>query len=197
MLDGKTGGTRWVPDIRSDEIETFTEENAGTTATYKAINFPPIINKVLDKLAFYRTHAVAVWYNKLAGKTVKDKFDEVDTELTTLSNKTNFHPVAFNIAVSSAPTEITYLRSNLTIPANSFFSVTAIAYFNNSQPSFIGISHNEDRYNEIVSSRVGYHMASTTFSGYTEESKTLYFWGQWSAATDNSAQVRGFYVTQP
>ena len=90
MPDGKTGGSRWVPDIRPDEIGTFQEKYGDTTATYKAVNVHPIINRVLDKLAFFRTHAAAVWYNKLAGQTVADKFGEVDTALSALNAKTEY-----------------------------------------------------------------------------------------------------------
>lgn len=86
MQDGKTGGSRWVPDIREDEITEFQEQNGDETATYKAVNVHPIISRVLDKLAFFRTHVSAVWYNKLANKTVKDKLDEIDTSISSLNS---------------------------------------------------------------------------------------------------------------
>lgn len=47
------------------------------TATYKIIDVYPIINGILDKLAFFRTHAAAVWYNKLAGRTVADEIEDL------------------------------------------------------------------------------------------------------------------------
>lgn len=31
----------------------------------------------MDKLAFFRTHAAAVWYNKLAGRTVADEIRDL------------------------------------------------------------------------------------------------------------------------
>ena len=86
MQDAKTGGSRWVPDIREDEITEFQEQNGEETATYKAVNVHPIISRVLDKLAFFRTHVSAVWYNKLANKTVKDKLDEIDTSINSLNS---------------------------------------------------------------------------------------------------------------
>lgn len=86
MQDAKTGGSRWVPDIREDEITEFQEQNGDETATYKAVNVHPIISRVLDKLAFFRTHVSAVWYNKLANKTVKDKLDEIDTSISSLNS---------------------------------------------------------------------------------------------------------------
>lgn len=86
MQDAKTGGSRWVPDIREDEITEFQEQNGDETATYKAVNVHPIISRILDKLAFFRTHVSAVWYNKLANKTVKDKLDEIDTSISSLNS---------------------------------------------------------------------------------------------------------------
>ena len=87
MQDAKTGGSRWVPDIREDEITEFQEQNGDETATYKAVNVHPIISRILDKLAFFRTHVSAVWYNKLANKTVKDKLDEIDTSINSLNSR--------------------------------------------------------------------------------------------------------------
>ena len=95
MQDAKTGGSRWVPDIREDEITEFQEQNGDETATYKAVNVHPIISRILDKLAFFRTHVSAVWYNKLANKTVKDKLDEIDTSISSLNSSSlkNFRSV--------------------------------------------------------------------------------------------------------
>lgn len=94
MQDAKTGGSRWVPDIREDEITEFQEQNGDETATYKAVNVHPIISRVLDKLAFFRTHVSAVWYNKLANKTVKDKLDEIDTSISSLNSNLNYQEIS-------------------------------------------------------------------------------------------------------
>ena len=36
----------------------------------------------MDKLAFFRTHAAAVWYNKLAGRTVADEIKELKAKMS-------------------------------------------------------------------------------------------------------------------
>ncbi|MCI9135323.1 MAG: hypothetical protein HFI31_14240 [Lachnospiraceae bacterium] len=99
----------WVPDTRPENVSTFTESYTPTggqeqTATYKAIPNHTIIGGILNKLSFGWGHAKATWYNKLAGKTVKDKFDETDTAIQDLSVKlegriggiTNPKTVVFN-----------------------------------------------------------------------------------------------------
>lgn len=97
MIDTKMGTSNIVPDIRPDKIETYEEsytpplaegetDPVTETATYKLVDMHPILSGILNKLAYFRTHAAATWYNKLAGKTVKDKFDEVDTALEELNS---------------------------------------------------------------------------------------------------------------
>ena len=39
------------------------------------------MSKVLNKLAFFKTHVGAIWYNKLANKTLKTKLDEIDYKI--------------------------------------------------------------------------------------------------------------------
>lgn len=87
MQNPKTGGNRFNPDIRPSEIDTYTETNGEQTAEYKIINAHPIINGILNKLTFFRTHAAAVYYNRLANKTVKQKFDDVDAAVGELNEK--------------------------------------------------------------------------------------------------------------
>lgn len=87
MQNPKTGGNRFNPDIRPSEIDTYTETNGEQTAEYKIINAHPIIGGILNKLAFFRTHAAAVYYNRLANKTVKQKFDDVDAAVGELNEK--------------------------------------------------------------------------------------------------------------
>lgn len=81
MINPKTG-TTWAPDIRPEEIEEFDEEASdGASAQYKAVDNHPFLNKVLDKMAFFRTHAGAVWYNLLERKTLLTKLNEMDAEI--------------------------------------------------------------------------------------------------------------------
>lgn len=91
MQNPKTGGSRWVPDIRPENIDTYTETNTpegGTeqSAQYKIVDAHPIIGGVLDKLAFFRTHASAVWYNKMKNITVLQKLDNLASNIGVLAN---------------------------------------------------------------------------------------------------------------
>lgn len=85
MSNLKTG-IPWAPDIRPESIETFYEtyvpEGGGEqTVEYKIFNVNVIIGEVLSKFAFWRTHAKAVWYNKLANRTVADEINDLNAKL--------------------------------------------------------------------------------------------------------------------
>lgn len=85
MLNTKTG-TTWAPDIRPESIETFTETytpEGGTeqTVIYKRVADHPFLNGIRDKLAFFATHAGAVWYNKLANRTVADELEDLNAKI--------------------------------------------------------------------------------------------------------------------
>lgn len=94
MPNTKTGGNRLVPDIRPEMIATFEETNIiqkddDTEETqvqqYKILDSNPIINGVLDKFSYFRTHAEAVWYNKLAGITMLQKINNIISNIGVLS----------------------------------------------------------------------------------------------------------------
>ena len=85
MPNTKTG-TTWAPDIRPESIETFTETytpegGEEQTVTYKRVADHPILNGIRDKLAFFMTHAGAVWYNKQANRTVADEIGELKAKM--------------------------------------------------------------------------------------------------------------------
>lgn len=85
MPNTKTGGNRWVPDIRSENIDTYEESYNGQVEEYKLVNVHPIINGILDKTSFFRTHAGAVWYNRLKNITVLQKLDNLTTNIGALT----------------------------------------------------------------------------------------------------------------
>lgn len=78
-------GTTWAPDIRPESIETFDETytpegGEQQTVTYKRVADHPILNGIRDIKAFFTTHAAAVWYNKLAKRTIADEIDDLKIE---------------------------------------------------------------------------------------------------------------------
>lgn len=142
MQNPKTGGSRWVPDIRPENIDTYTEQDGGQSTQYKIVDAHPIIGGVLDKLAFFRTHASAVWYNKMKNITVLQKIDNLaanigtlaqlaTTDKTSLVNAINELNVNMMAGTNQIYTSIFYMNvDNLNDPPN------AVVYL--SSPSTIG-----------------------------------------------------------
>lgn len=85
MQNPKAGGSRRVLDIRPENIDTYTEQDGEQSAQYKIVDAHPIIGGVLDKLAFFRTHASAVWYNKMKNITVLQKLDNLASNIGVLA----------------------------------------------------------------------------------------------------------------
>lgn len=122
MQNPKTGGSRWVPDIRPENIDTYTETNTpegGTeqSAQYKIVDAHPIIGGVLDKLAFFRTHASAVWYNKMKNITVLQKLDNLASNIGTLVKLTTTDKTSLVNAVN----ELNVKMGGATSPYSSIF----------------------------------------------------------------------------
>ena len=99
-------GTTWAPDIRPEKIETFEETytpegGEEQTLTYRAVDHHPILGSVLDKLAFFRTHVGAVWYNLAERKTLLTKLNELDAELREVNAKIELNNFANPIDISA------------------------------------------------------------------------------------------------
>lgn len=112
MQNPKAGGSRWVPDILSENIDTYTETNTpegGTeqSAKYKIVDAHPIIGGVLDKLAFFRTHASAVWYNKMKNITVLQKLDNLASNIGVLADLATTDKTSLVNAVNELNVKIT------------------------------------------------------------------------------------------
>lgn len=74
---------RLIPDFREETVQEYTETytpegGEEQSATYKIGSAHPIIGGILDKFTWIRTHVAAIWWNKLAGITLKDKIDQMD-----------------------------------------------------------------------------------------------------------------------
>ncbi len=116
MQNPKTGGSRWVPDIRPENIDTYTEQDGEQSAQYKIVDAHPIIGGVLDKLAFFRTHASAVWYNKMKNITVLQKLDNLAVNIGTLTKLATTDKTSLVAAINE-------LNGNFKIGAKNIYDI--------------------------------------------------------------------------
>ena len=118
-MDGKIGRTNIVPDIRPENIDTYTETHTpegGTeqSAEYKIVDAHPIIGGVLDKLAFFRTHASAVWYNKMKNITVLQKLDNLASNIGVLTQLATTDKTSLVAAVNELNENMANKQSTIT-----------------------------------------------------------------------------------
>lgn len=111
MPNPKTGSNRWVPDIRPDKVETATETNEKQSEQYRIVDAHPILGGILDKLAYFRTHAGAVWYNKLAGITVLQKLDNLASNIGVLAQLATTDKTSLVAAINTLSSQVDSLNS--------------------------------------------------------------------------------------
>lgn len=113
---------------------------------------------------------------------------------SSLNAKSTFH----NVSVYKRTTfgDLQYSGLEVTIPANSYFSLLAKAIWGNSKPILVVLSTKADSCNEIASGLIGYNSATCSVSGKTTEDTPMYLWAQFSNAEINNVQIQGFYIQQ-
>lgn len=120
------------------------------------------------------------------GKQLKDDFDQLTSRI---------HKIDQNLFVS-AQTSYFYTGLSVTIPANSYFVLTARCSWGSSRPVWVGIASDSESDTSQYAEGIGEKAtASCTYSGFVEEETTFYIWAKWSATGDNAVLAKGFYIT--
>ena len=88
----------------------------------------------------------------------------------------------------------------ISIPAKSFFSVTAVAVYYNARPQSVGLttSSSWEWSNGIFQANTDDGVTpAVTYSGYTASAITLNVFAKYSATNENKITVTGFYIKIP
>ena len=122
---------------------------------------------------------------------------EMAAELSSLNAKSTFHRINVSGAVTPPSSDKFYTGIKVQIPANSYFSVTAFAAYENAPVTWIGLGESDTQIALCYrNANAGYNHASVSYSGFADKPLTLYVWAQWGNSSINSAAVTGYYVTQ-
>jgi len=109
----------------------------------------------------------------------------------------SFHAISEKKDIESSPTQRAYTGLQVTIPAKSFYCITARAIYANSNALWVGIGDSSTNAAScFVNANAGFNHASCSICGYAEEEKNFYIWAQWNSDNSNQAQAYGFYITQ-
>ena len=89
-----------------------------------------------------------------------------------------------------------YTGAKIEIPADSFYSFTATAMFNNASASWIGISTSETEVaSSLQNANAGLNHASCSRSGWSgPNGATFYICARYSSEADNTIFLDGFYI---
>ena len=141
--------------------------------------------------------ASAVTYNnessELTADTAQKAIDENTAAIKSLNSR--IHKIDQNLFVS-AQTSYFYTGLSVTIPANSYFVLTARCSWGSSRPVWVGIASDSESDTSQYAEGIGEKAtASCTYSGFVEEETTFYIWAKWSATGDNAVLAKGFYIT--
>ena len=108
-----------------------------------------------------------------------------------------FHAVNVSRNVS-ATTSLANKGLSITIPARSYYALSAYAGYNSKKSSVVILSKGASNVNDgvIADATAGNTYSIATAVGYTEEDLTLYVWAKWVGSDPNaSVWIRGFYIT--
>ena len=127
---------------------------------------------------------------------LKKRINELEAEVEELNSK---RPVSLYKSIGFTGTTTNYeLITTVTIPAKSFYVLSAYLNYGNSKPTGVRICYKNDyqdtaAWQEQDASHDAYEVHCQT-TGYIEAETTFYIFGKWHAAAKNSAYVNGFYI---
>ena len=107
-----------------------------------------------------------------------------------------FVPISIN-GTSQQMTADTYVYTGLsiTIPANNYYAIRAIAVWVNSQPSGVRISTSNQYLTKDNTVSTNDEGSETSVVGITTNNPiTYYVWGRWIYSTNNYARINGFRI---
>lgn len=127
--------------------------------------------------------------------TINENFTKIDDAVGELNKNSRFHEIKKSIGFTSS-TELSYTGGSVTIPAKSFFSITARFIYSSSKPLIGAFSKSPTQYNEVFGGVAAVHNVSITMSGYTDNELTYYLWAKYEGGSSEGCNIEGFYVTQ-
>lgn len=130
-------------------------------------------------------------------QSLQSRVSTLETQVSALNAKSTFHRINVSGAVTPPSSDKFYTGIKVQIPANSYFSVTAFAAYENAPVTWIGLGESDTQIALCYrNANAGYNHASVSYSGFADKPLTLYVWAQWGNSSINSAAVTGYYVTQ-
>ena len=100
----------------------------------------------------------------------------------------------------TSSTTLKYTGVNITIPDNSYFSITADCYIGTAKATEVAFSNRSDSVNSATlfsTSTYSDYYASSNLSAYVEKETVLYIFAKYTGIGNQSIYLTGYYVTFP
>ena len=142
----------------------------------------------------------------LAAENVQDAIDgtcsKIDTRLANIEDKLYTVKNLYVTDEIVPPTDISYTGLYVVIPANSYCSVTAGAYFNYTPPTMIVLSSSSATSQYSLAVMDGFYgsdaaYSTVTYSTHTIKEMTIYLWAKYYENNSrNNVTIDGFCATK-
>lgn len=153
--------------------------------TIQALENGTVTDAILDQIGIINSKIVEI-------EAKINNYEANTYTKTEIDNKFHKIDVLTNVATS---TTLKYTGVNTTIPANSYFCMTATAFYNYGQPTLILINSSDTFLAGYIAKEKAITPEYATYCGYVSYNTTYYIWAQYSNATNNFIAINGFYVS--
>ena len=202
-------------DVLTNKYIAFLESEGSASNVYSKDEVNNLISATTNEITNIKT-SVETLQNNLSNYALKSELETTNSNIENLSsmiagntssieniqnkvdniNNYNFVQIYKNDTFTSS-TSFTYTGSNITIPANSYFTITATFWYVNGQPvnaALMGSSTSTG--SPYCTAESSNNLVSCTYSGYTTSSvRTLHAWAKYDRAnTTNAVRYEGFYI---
>lgn len=104
-----------------------------------------------------------------------------------------FHQIDYSNAITTSAS-VEHSGISVNIPAGAYFSITAIAFNNHSEPEWVGIGDSDNPESCSVSANAGIYHASCTYSRHATNNELFHIWVKYKNVGLSSIFVKGFYI---
>ena len=126
---------------------------------------------------------------------------KIDTRLSAIEDKLYTVQNIYATSHFTSSTSWFYTGISVTLPANSYCSITGSLVYSNSAPNAVKLSKNSTASTSSLAVMDGNYNTyaatiAATYSGYIQNETPVYLWGLYYGSTSDWGEISGFCVTK-
>ncbi len=149
--------------------------------TIQALEHETVTDAILDQIGILNSKIVEL---EEKDKLIVNQFSD------------RFHSIQTGRYEFTSSTDLIYTGLNITIPANSYFCITAKQHWSHAKPVSVTISSSSTAAQSVQTEGTGTeYAASTTYCNTISSDTTYYIWAKSSSTgNQNAIYITGFYI---